>query len=328
MKHLRALALLLCAWLSPPAPAHDYVQPYFETVPGSDAVGNGIITITAQDSRGLLWFGTPEGLYSYDGHRLRALRADPKNPAAINDDYIRALLPHSDGHLWVATQNGGISVYDPVSDRFSHHRPRPGDPTALPSLATLALAEDPDGDVWVGFGNHGLARWSHTSGSFQSFLPQPGAPGRVQHDTVRSLLIDRRGDLWMGTGNGLQRLRRGSTHFEHLLSEPERAEGFARQYVYALFEAQDGRLWIGTQSHGGAILDPLTLHLKRLPDGVGGLSHPWISGFTQPRPEQIWIHTYGGGIDIVDASDGRVLQRVRSDPSMPGSLALDRLTAP
>ncbi|GMU43897.1 MAG: hypothetical protein AMXMBFR25_18830 [Lysobacterales bacterium] len=308
--------------------AREYSQPYFETIPGSDEVGNGIVTIVTQDARGLLWFGTPEGLYSWDGHRLRAWRADPKNPDAIGDDYVRALMPHSDGSLWVATQSGGLSIYDPVGDRFSHHRPRPGDPAALPSVATLTLAEDAGGDVWIGFGNHGLARWHSASRSFQSFPAQPGVPGSLQHETVRALLVDRRGDLWIGTGNGLHRLQRGSTRFEHMLSDPDLPDGFWRQYVYALFEAQDGRIWIGTQSDGGAILDPLTLALKRLPDGVGGLSHPWVSGFAQPQADRVWIHTYGGGIDVVDAGDGHVVQHVRSDPSMPGSLALDRLTAP
>ena len=329
VKSLRAaLLLLLLLAIAGRAPTREFGQPYFETIAGSEHIGNGIITIAGQDARGLLWFGTPEGLYSYDGHRLRAYRNDPADPGSIGDDYIRALMPHSDGTLWVATQGGALSIYDPRRDSFTHHRPRPGDPTAIPGISTLCLVEGSDGEVWVGFGNHGLARWDARRRVFESFAPDPGKPGALQHDTVRALLIDRRGDLWIGTGNGLQRRRKGASEFEHILSQPERSEGFAKQYVYALLEARDGRLWVGTQSHGGAIVDPLTLELQRLPGGSEGVSHPWISGFVQPDDDRVWVHTYGAGIDILDARDGRAVQHIRSDPSMPGSLALDRLTAP
>lgn len=330
MKSLRAAALLLLLLLAVAgsAPAREFGQPYFETIAGSDHIGNGIITIAAQDARGLLWFGTPEGLYSFDGYRLRAYRSDASDPGSISDDYVRALMPHSDGTLWVATQGGALSIYDPRSDRFTHHKPRPGDPTAIPGISTLCLVEGSDGEVWIGFGNHGLARWDARRRVFESFAPAPGKPGALQHDTVRVLVIDRHGDLWIGTGNGLQRRRKGANEFEHVLSEPERADGFARQYVYALHEARDGRLWVGTQSHGGAIVDPATMQLRRLPAGNDGVSHPWISGFVQPSEDRIWVHTYGAGIDILDAANGSAVQHIRSDPSMPGSLALDRLTAP
>ena len=249
VKSLRAAALLLFLLLAIAgrAFAREFGQPYFETIDGSEHIGNGIITIAGQDARGLLWFGTPEGLYSYDGYRLRAYRSDPADPGSIGDDYVRALMPHSDGTLWVATQGGGVSIYDPRSDRFTQHKPRQGDPAAIPGISALCLVEGSGGDVWIGFGNHGLARWDAQRQAFESFAPAPGVSGALQHDTARALLIDRRGDLWIGTGNGLHRRRKGASEFEHVLSEPERPDGFARQYVYALHEGRDGRLWVGTQ---------------------------------------------------------------------------------
>ena len=54
-----------------PARARELGQPYFQTIPGTESIANGVITIISQDRRGLIWLGTPEGLYSYDGQRLR-----------------------------------------------------------------------------------------------------------------------------------------------------------------------------------------------------------------------------------------------------------------
>lgn len=310
------------------APIHTWEQPYFESVPGTEKVGNGIITAIAQDQRGLIWFGTPEGLYSFDGYRLRPYRHRGDQPESISDDYVRGLLAHSDGHLWVATQSAGLSIYDPERDRFEQQRPDPDQAGALPGAAVLALAEGPDGDVWVGFGNDGLARWHQDGQRFEWFKPAPGVAGNLLHDTVRSLLFDRHGALWIGTGDGLQRLSPGSTRFEHVASAAGDDAGLGGLYVYSLFEASDGRIWIGTQSGGAAVLEPASGTLLRFRPGVDGIGHPWVSGFSEPAPGQIWVHTYGGGIDVVEARSNRVINHVRSDLSVPGGLTLDRLTAP
>jgi signal transduction histidine kinase/ligand-binding sensor domain-containing protein len=325
---LIAFVCVLLGWpMQPFAAPRDLGQPYFETIAGTEDIANGVITVISQDQRGLLWLGTTEGLYSYDGQRLRAYRNQSDDPGSIGDDYVRGLLASSDGRLWVATQGAGLSVYDPNSDRFENFQPRPGDPLTLPSIATLTLAESASGDIWIGFGDAGLGRWNRASGHFERYdegAGNPGTPGR----TVRALQFDRDGDLWLGTGNGLRRLRSGATRAEWVASVPGDPDSFDRQYVYALFEASDGRLWIGTQSDGAAVYDRATGRLTRLRNGANATSHPWVSGFVEPTPGRIWIHTYGGGIDVVDASSDRVVQRIRSDLAIPGGLALDRLTAP
>lgn len=329
MKPALLIAVLLAAFCgSRLAWAQGIGLPYFELVAGTDQVGNGIVTHVAQDSRGLLWFGTPEGLYSYDGYRLRAYRHDPGNPQSLGDDYIRSLMAHSDGRLWVATQGAGLSIYDPGTDRFEHYQPDPGNPRALPGVATLTLHEDRDQSVWVGLGNTGLAHWDPLTRDFTRYAGAPGVAGALQHETARSVLIDRHGALWVGTGNGLHRRRDDGSGFDHVASEPDRPGSLAGQYVYSLMQARDGRLWIGTQSQGAAVYDPATGELHRIAPGPEGLGHPWVSGFIQPTAEHVWIHTYGGGIDIVDSADLRIAQRLRADAAIPGALALDRLTAP
>lgn len=325
---LIAVYLLLACCGVLPSTVHALGQPYFESVVGTADISNGIITVMAQDRSGLIWMGTPEGLYSFDGQRLRAFRNQPDDPSSLGDDYIRALLPHSDGRLWVATQGAGLSVYDPRSDSFEQFRPQPGDPDSLPSLAALSLAEAPDGDVWVGFGNNGLARWD--SGDRRFHVTDNASSGAdVLHDaTVRCLLFDRVGNLWVGTGNGLQFHRAGSARFERVASQPEVTGSLDRNYVYALFQASDGRIWIGTQMQGAAVLDPASGQLTHFQSESNRTSHPWVSGFAEPIPGRIWVHTYGGGIDVVDAASNLIVERIRSDLSVPGGLTLDRLTAP
>lgn len=325
-RFLGALCLLIAAATVSATPVREIGEPYFESISGTEDIANGVVTAINQDQRGLLWFGTSEGLYTYDGYRFRAFRNQFDDPNSISDDYVRAMMPASDGRMWIASQGGGISIYDPRTDRFENHRPRAGDPHSLPSVASLTLAEDASGDVWVGFGNAGLARWSRATGRYEHVIVDADGAGTPL--TVRALQFDRAGDLWIGTGDGIRRVRAGSSVAESVYSEPGVPGSFDRQYVYSLFEASDGRLWIGTQSQGAAVLDPRSGKLTRLETGDNATSHPWVSGFVEPMPGRIWIHTYGGGIDVVDAASDSIVQRIHSDLAVPGGLALDRLTEP
>lgn len=307
--------------------ARDYPlgEPYFDTVPGSADLANGIVTAIAQDQRGLLWFGTPEGLYSFDGHRLREFRQQDGNPRSLGDNYVRALLARPDGSLWVATQAAGISIYRPESDDFDSLRHQPDQPDSLSSDGVIALAAQADGVIWIGYGATGLDRYDPTTRRFAHFRTPD-----LAHDTVRALLVDRRGALWLGGGDGLQRLRAGSNRFERIASDPEDPGSLAGNYVYALYEAHDGRVWIGTQTHGAAVLHPDTLEWKRFPAGSGPaqVAHPWIDGFIEPTPGRLWLTSFGAGIDVLDTTQDQIVQRLRADPSIPGSLAMDRVLAP
>lgn len=299
-------------------------EPMFQTVAGTDQTANGIITAVAQDSRGLIWFGTTEGLFHFDGYRLRRYRHLADDPSSLSDDYVRALLPRPDGRLWVATQSGGISIYDPTLDAFEVIMPRADDPHSLAHEGVISLAADPDGSVWVGLGVAGLDHYDPLSGRFSHHQADPDRPGAISHNTVRSLLVDRQGDLWAGTSNGLNRLRRGGRDFERIAAD-SMLQG---QYVYSLYQAADGRLWIGTQSVGAAVLEPDTMALQFLPLGPGGVSNPWVDGFVEPRPGRIWVASFGGGLDVFDSDSLAKVRDIRSDPSIPGSLAMDRIVQP
>lgn len=328
---LPAFGLLVLLLLGPRlAACSEWGEPYFETIPGSPELANGIVTALAQDRRGLLWFGTPEGLYSFDGYRWREYRTRDGDPNTLTDDYVRALLARPDGSVWVATQGGGISIYQPEQDRFVQLRHQANEPNSLASDAPVAIAQQSDGVVWIGHGAAGLDRYDSRSGQFEHFRKSSSADNGPAHDTVRALLLDRRGDLWIGSGDGLQRRRAGSTQFERIASGPGVTDSLAGQYVYALFEAEDGRIWIGTQTHGAAVLDPKSLILRRFYPGKGErqLAHPWVDGFVEPWPGRLWLASFGGGIDVLDTQSGNVVQRLRADPAIPGSLAMDRVLMP
>ena len=45
-----------------------------------------------QDSRGFMWFGTRDGLNTYDGYRFTFIKQDSKNKNSISNTYIPDII--------------------------------------------------------------------------------------------------------------------------------------------------------------------------------------------------------------------------------------------
>jgi ligand-binding sensor domain-containing protein len=305
------------------------IEPEFETLRDAESIDNQPITALVQDARGLIWIGTQYGLVRYDGYRFRKFAHKAGDPFSLAGDYVFSLTVAKDGRIWIGTQSDGISVFDPASERFEHFRHDGNVKGSLSGGRIWALASDSQGGMWIATEQgldhleNGSERSSKRSGerssrSFTHFRHSPD-PHSLLDDNVRSLLLDKTGRLWVGSRSGLQRLSRDGKRFETVVTGKE---------VLTLFQAQDGKLWLGTDAHGAGWLGgaqpagPL-LQVHWLP--LAQLSHPWIRGIAQVQPDQIWLATYGGGIIVVAAKDGQVLQTLRHDPALVGSLAFDAL---
>jgi diguanylate cyclase (GGDEF)-like protein len=270
----------------------------FQRVPVPDDVPAHLCTAIAQDRQGLMWFGSQRGLVRYDGYQFRVFRSDPADRTTLGGNYVRSLLVARDGRLWVGTFSGGLSMFDPRTETFTRF-------PSIPYDRVEGLAEDREGRIWVAT-TAGLDRLDPATGSVQRFL----------NARVRGLLVDRRGRVWAGSGDGLQRQSDDGRRFERVA--PQLAGN-----AFRLFEDRAGLIWIGSEDHGAAVYDPSTGTLRR----IDGLSHFWVYGFAEGVPGEIWVATFGGGIDIVDARSLQIIERLRRDATLPDTIGADRLGA-
>lgn len=293
----------------------------FRDVPVPEDVPAHVITAFAEDRDGFLWIGTQSGLLRYDGRRFRVFGAS-EDETSLGGNYVRGLLPTRDGRLWVSTFGGGLSVFDPLTEKFTRFRHDPADAGSLASNRTEGLAEDGDGFVWVATGE-GLDRIDPARGTIEHFRQDPARPDSLLDNRARALLRRRDGSLWVGTRLGLQRYL-GNGRFEQIA-----ADSLAGVFVSRLFEDSAGRLFIGTTEHGVAMLDPAG-QLRRIPPRPAspeGLSHFWVYGFAEISPQEIWIATFGGGVDVIDPQNLVVKKRLRADPTLPDAVGGDRIGA-
>lgn len=334
------------AQLSPISPAKmaveqtsfAFAQPRFEAIGDADSIPDGIISALAQDARGLIWIGTQKGLVRFDGYRFQVFKHISTDPTSIAGDYIQALWAAPDGRVWIGTMADGLSVFDPRTDCFTHFRHDEKLATSLSSGRIYALTGDAKGGLWVATEN-GLDYLAPSTTDFVHYRHDITNLASLLDYRVYSLLFDKAGRLWVGTAIGLQRLDPQTHTFVRIadagLAATMPPGGTATGIdVRTLFEAEDGKIWIGTREHGAAWLQPETDEVHWLPlnfnQGRGkmassklALSHPWVFGMVQVAADEIWLATYGGGINIVSSENAQVVKHLRHDPAVAGSLALD-----
>ena len=212
-----------------------------------DGLSSNTVSAIIQDSRDLIWVGTPEGLDSFDGRDF-IRHALPDNRSTS----VQCLFEDSSKTIWIGTDD---AVY-----RYTGDIPEPVG--SMPEAMVSAFAEGPDGSMWVGTFDCGLMRLRDNSA--QRYLEGSG---------IEVLHLASDGRLWVSDMNlpgGLRVYNAASDSFP----EPGLTYiGCAPARVCAIAEDAGGNLWLGTWDSGVYILD--TSNMTVTP-GIGpgeGLTH-------------------------------------------------------
>ena len=89
----------------------------FKTLDARDGLTSSQVTSIKKDSRGYVWFGTPAGLYRFDGYIFKHFQSDSQDGATLPDSYILSIQEAIDGSLWINTPVG-YCIYHPQTESF------------------------------------------------------------------------------------------------------------------------------------------------------------------------------------------------------------------
>jgi signal transduction histidine kinase/ligand-binding sensor domain-containing protein len=272
----------------------------------ADGLAHDRVKKIVVDRGGFVWFCTQEGLSRFDGRRFVSLGAAAGLPNPSSND----LLETPQG-FWVATNGGGVALFDPASPA-PRLRPIATGPDAASRVNVLA--RDADGSLWAGT-DGGLFRLElRTSGSqAEAFRPVAlGIPGRDDASVAVWALLPTQDGLLVGTSHGLSRVTAGSG--ARVLA---RGDGGSAP-VLALAGQADGLVLVGWgRDQGLELLDGRLNPVRRwgtgdgLPNGV--VTALLVSG------RRTYVGTENGiailsdsGLTAYTTSDGTSDRRVSS----------------
>jgi len=142
---------------------------------------------------------------------------------------------------------------------------------------------------------------------------------------VNAILQDSRGFMWFGTQDGLNRY--DGYRFTVFKHDPFDPTSLSSNIVWAIHEAADGTLWVGTDGGGLDRFDPRTgvfAHHRHDPRDPKSLSSDRVRAVWETRDGALWVGTDGGGLNRLERSDGS-FTRLRHNPSNHDSLSSDRI---
>ena len=229
--------LLWLCLLWPAAVAHAAVPeiPRFRVLGAADGLPSTTIPALVRDRAGYLWMATHDGLARYDGVGFRAWRHEPDDPTSLPGNIVQTLHIDAQDRIWVATENGGLSLMGAERKGFRHFRQ--ADHPGMASDDVFSIASRGD-TLWFGSFGGGLCAMSG-NGDITHFGASDTDPASLPSADVLSLAFDAQGELWIGTMAGLARFDGTAMHRVALPGEDRGPMIFS-------ITVDGDRLWAGT----------------------------------------------------------------------------------
>ncbi len=292
----------------------DPVSATFNSITLEGGVGATIITSLYEESDGSLWIGTAgAGLHKLDAdNRQTSFLPDESRPDALSHNFVRTILSDRQGVLWIGTY-GGLNWFDRARSSFRIYKHEDNQAGSLSNNTVLSVNQTSDGSTWVGT-EKGLNRLADSNGTFEHFLPSGSQDGGNLYITV--IQESRSGQFWLGTREGLKEFDRGSGSF--------RGVPLSILVVSAIFEDDNGQLWIGSLEKGITLFDPVSGSSRDIshdPSRASSLSHQTIESIVGGSEGTIWVGSAGGLDRLVNDTDGVSFEHFRHDPADTTSIS-------
>ena len=300
MKKIAIITLLIALFF--PSFAQDRpVQ--FRNFSTDDGLPDNSVRAIFQDSNGLIWLCTREGVCMYDGLHFKQLE-DPS--CDILDGLAMSLMEDRQHRLWFITTLG-IGFHDLGTGENRTVRRS----TARGLVGAADIAVDRNGMVWIA--NEDIFCWDPDRQQLIDYSP-------VALFASNAVEADSNGSVWFLATNGdLHRFNTINNSFERI--NRGAGERFSRQDIVS-----DGAGHILSSAPGGVVLSTdiftnATTTLYRTDNGE-------IRCIVPEPGERCWLGT-DHGIVLVDKDNHQVFTHDRSDPdSIAGediwSMLLDR----
>lgn len=224
---------------------------YFRSEKGNP---ENIIISMFEDSNGDIWIGTYlSGVMRFNrGKNKIDLRLTPGLPPYhLSAPHITSFVETADKRLWIATNGGGIDIYDPVKNTFEYIQKKDTSDNQLIDNWCNVLYLDSDSLLWIGTYN-GLCTYDIHEKQFVTYYDQQ-LPGKIVH----SLQEDIYGNMWVGTQNGLARISKMSATIETYGIK----EGLPNSLIHDIKRDNEGNMWL-TTGNGLSMLDIQTKNFE------------------------------------------------------------------
>ena len=277
--------------------------------------GMGIFSIYV-DSHGLVWFCDD---------RMGVSRL---NPETGNEKFFQqtVLVPEQDGRggefnehnsvVWIRMNHGGYGYYNREKDQVEYFHNDPSNPWNLSNTVNAALVIK-EGVVWESTSRRGLEKLDILKDNIVRIRPVPDAASTLENE-IRALYYDKdRKVLLLGNKSSCIFLNYDDGRKEKITQDSQ-GNSFGR--IYGITKDSKGNYWICSKDYGVFKMSSKAnggweIQNFRYEEGnPQSLSDNNAYSALEDKQGNIWIATYGGGVNLLtkDARGGIIFQHPRN----------------
>jgi ligand-binding sensor domain-containing protein/signal transduction histidine kinase/DNA-binding response OmpR family regulator len=275
---------------------------------GKNKLNDNAIYAILCDRDGNIWIGTYFGginVLLKNNEQFNWIEAGygPKN---IKGKAVRKMVELEKNRLWVATEDGGLNIYNAATGDIEVFDRIPG----LTHNVHELFYDEVSNEMWVGTYRNGLFRYHFPSGAWKQYIP--GSGDDLPSDAIFSIDKQRDGTMWIGTILGLRYYDPVKKIF---LSVNHSA--LDNDFIYCLLIDKDDNVWAGTRNNGLFRIDAQTHEVNgwTAKGHNPQLNDNYITSLYQDSNNRIWIGTNNGGLQYIEPSD-LIIKSLNSELSL------------
>lgn len=299
----------------------------FRRITVDEGLSQNIVYSIIQDRHHNVWFGTHDGLNTFDGYKFTVFRNIKGDSLSIASNTIHSLFVDIKGDLWAGNINH-ISRYDEQAGSFENF--------TVPGIgfAVNGITDSPDGRKLLLAADKGLMVFDTEQKrlAIKAFIPDvvmncicrngqtvllgtsegiyaysveyenlTPVMAEIGHSQVTRIVYREGSGYWIATnGNGLFQAGESLDVDAHFTYSVSADQGFTSDYLRAVEFDRSGRLWIGSSYQGLFIYDTSTgqfdsyQHDQYDPYSI---CHRSIRCIYADNQDGVWLGSYYGGVN-------------------------------
>jgi signal transduction histidine kinase/ligand-binding sensor domain-containing protein/AraC-like DNA-binding protein len=258
---------------------------------------------TYPDTHGMLWIesslpgiskiDTQTGAFKHYEQKLSV-------PSDIRSNAQCGIMEDDQNIVWLTLKGGGFGYYNHKTDEVEYFYNEPENPKSKVSNFVNCFYKYND-VLWMSTYFKGIEKVTFIDEHFRHIQPAPQSNLSIANE-VRAIMEDSRGFLWVATKDQtLYILNEKAETVKTIKKLNDKPIG----RIYTMTETSNGTIYLGTKGNGLFTLKREgnnnfdTKHYTHNENDHYSISNNNIYTIVEDRNHQIWIGTYGGGVNLL-----------------------------
>lgn len=260
---------------------------FFKHIGKSEGLPQISVVSICQDELGRMWFGTLEGLCSYDGNSIVSYKPSLTENNNFLGNEVHNLISDRNGNVFF-TSDDALIRYDIRNEKFAYLRQK---------VSTLHSYEH---NVWAAV-RDSLLNWNPQTEMFECVYRMPSG------HRITEIYNDVNNCLWIGTTSGLFRIDN--------IKKPSPVCVIPDVHVNSLYRDSKTRMWVAAY-RGGMYKIENGISTELTVESEFSISNNDVRCFVEDNDGSIWIGTFNG-LNKIDTLNN---VSYYSKDTQPGSL--------